>query len=153
MVDDIKVVKKNASESSFKTIASNTNSVFIEGCTCPKCHKKIIIGKDYYFCEGRKEESCDFVLKKETNKAKISENDIKKICNGKKTRELKMHSETKNKDYKARLRFDKEQNKVVLDFGAGNASVADVEIKCGLCQNGVGKVLKKVGQYGVYYKA
>ena len=72
--------------------------------------------------------------------------------NQKKTRELKMHSETKNKDYKARLKFDKEQNKVVLDFGVDNASVADVEIKCGLCQNGVGKVLKKVGQYGVYYK-
>ena len=152
VIDDIKVVKKNASENNFKTIASNANSVFIEGCTCPKCHKKILIGKDYYFCEGRKEESCDFVLKKELNKAKISENDIKNICNDKKTRELKMHSETKNKDYKARLRFDKEQNKVVLDFGAGNAFAEEVGIKCGLCQNGVGKVLKKVGQYGVYYK-
>lgn len=151
--DDIETVKRNAADNDFKTKASSANNTFVEDCTCPKCHKKIIVGKDYYFCQGRKEETCDFVLKKVINKAKISETDIKNICNGKKTRELKMYSEAKNKNYNARLKFDSEQNKVVLDFDSNKTSIGTKsDIKCGLCKGSLGNVFKRVGQFGTYYK-
>lgn len=148
IIDDIATVKRNAGENNFKSLANAANSTTIEGCACPKCHKKIIIGKDYYFCQGRKDGDCDFVLKKVINTAKITEADIKNICNGKATRELSMYSEAKAKKYKTALKFDNEQNKVVMVF-AQNGSTGEKFCDCPKCG---GAIVKRSGQYGDYYK-
>ncbi len=164
--DDIEQVKKNAKEAGFtQASAGAASSNYVGDCKCPKCSAKIIIGKNFYFCETSKDKKCNFIIKKQFNGANITENDIKSICTGKATRELKMHSEAKNKDYKARLKYDKEQEKVIMCFGdsvasKGNAngtvnsanSEAEQVTVCGLCESGEGKVWKRVGQYGAYYK-
>lgn len=114
IIDDINTVRKNASESDFKKISASAAK--IDGCVCPKCGGDILVGKDYYYCINRKDDNCDFVFKKQFNNATITESDIKKIAKGETTRKIKMHSETKNKDFEARLKFDKEERKVVMEF-------------------------------------
>ena len=117
VIDDIQTVKNNAAEHGFKQVPSGSfTSSKVEGCKCPKCGGDILIGKDYYYCEKRKDDACNFVLKKVINHAKISEADIKKIASGSTTKELKMHSDKKGKDYKACLKYDSDQEKVVMVF-------------------------------------
>ena len=168
VLDDIKQVELNAKEAGFtQASAGAASSNFVDGCKCPSCGGRIISGKSYYFCESGKEKKCGFVIKKQFNGAKITDNDIKTLCSGKPTRELKMHSEAKNKDYKARLKFDKKQSKIVMQFDSvsnssqtnvangtstDNKGAEDSGIMCGCCKDGKGKVWKRAGQYGTYYK-
>lgn len=117
VVDDIQTVKNNASINGFKQLPSGSySSKKVEGCKCPKCKKDILIGKTFYYCEGKKDNSCDFVIKKELNRAKISEEDIQKIANGKSTGSLSMYSEAKGKSYTATLKYSDKEKKIVMEF-------------------------------------
>lgn len=138
IIEDIQTVKKNAEENGIKQVAGSNK---INDCTCPKCGGNILIGKDYYYCSNRKDDTCDFVLRKEINHAKITEMDVKNIASGKYTRVLKMHSDSKDKDYTAYLKYDKEQGKAIL-------TTKKVIGKCG-CG---GDIVQKEGNYGTYYK-
>lgn len=167
VLDDIKQVEQNAKDAGFTKLAATASSNAVDGYTCPKCKAKIIKGKNYYFCENYKNSGCGFIIKKEFNGAKVSENDVKTLASGKATRELKMYSEAKQKEYKARLKYDGEQKKVIMTFGAtgtvaGKAGATNTTTSndeptvfmegCGICKNGTGKVWKRAGQFGTYYK-
>ena len=81
--------------------------------TCPCCGGNVKATKDYYLCENYKSEtnpSCNFIVGKNVFGASITENDMKQILAGEKTRTLKMHKGDKKWD--AQLMYLPEEKKV-----------------------------------------
>lgn len=105
---------------------------------CPKCGSKVVDGKDYYLCEQYKN-TCDFIVSHEMWGAKISKTELKKILDGKETKEMSF--DNKKKQWKATLLFDKKKN--ALSFGNGasqnssSKSSSKVVGKCPKCGGSV----------------
>lgn len=80
--------------------------------TCPSCNNgRVVKGKNYFRCEHYKN-TCQFILGKTYFNAKLTETEVKKILNGKPTKELSMSND--KKQWKARLIFDPKEKKVVF---------------------------------------
>lgn len=107
--------------------------------TCPACGHKVIEGKKYYLCEKYKN-GCDFILGKKYFNAKLTVTEVKKILNGKETKELSMSNDTKK--WKARLVFDPNQKRVV--FAKNNSKSMESFATCPTCKG-------KVRDTGKYY--
>lgn len=84
-------------------------------CKCPKCGKDI--GKfDWGMgCKGYKE-GCKVAIRKELFGAKLTERQMKTLIEKGKVKDIKCHSDKKNKDYTANLVMDYDTGKVNLDF-------------------------------------
>lgn len=70
---------------------------------CPKCKSSVVEGKSYYLCTEYKK-TCDFILGKELSGAKLTKTEVKKLLNGKETKELAFTWKS-GKTGKAKLQF------------------------------------------------
>jgi DNA topoisomerase-3 len=86
--------------------------------TCPSCGGKVLEGKNYFRCE-RYKNGCDFILGKTFFNAKLTATEVKKLLNGKETKELSMSNG--QKEWKAKLIFDTNQKKVVFASNKGGS--------------------------------
>lgn len=106
---------------------------------CPKCGGNIIDGKSFYLCENYKN-TCDVIIGHELWGAKITKTELKKILDGKETKEFNFKKDSK--EWKAKLIFDKAQGKLIFANGNGKAnnkssSSAKVVGKCPKCGSDV----------------
>ena len=60
---------------------------------CPKCGGAVLSGKNFYYCANYKK-SCDFLVRKVLIGAKLTEDDMKHLLSGKKTRKKKMKTKS-----------------------------------------------------------
>lgn len=79
---------------------------------CPRCHNQIRLGKTKngnanWFCTGYTN-GCTFRIWETFNGTKLSEKDIKLLCEGSKTNLKKFISKKNGAEYKARLYLDKD---------------------------------------------
>jgi len=82
---------------------------------CPICKRKIVEGKNSFYCSGFKEnEICKFSIWKNILGATISENDAKILLSGKKTNRKKMKSKV-GKEFSAKLYLS--NGEVKFEFG------------------------------------
>lgn len=79
--------------------------------TCPACGSGVKETAKFFLCENYKN-PCTFILGKDYFGAKLTLTEVKKILNGKETKELNMSKGTK--EWKAKLIFDSSQRKVVF---------------------------------------
>lgn len=113
---------------------------------CPVCKGTVIEGKNYYLCEHYKN-PCTFILGKTFFNAKISATEVKKLLNGKETKELSMSNNQKT--WKAKLIYDKTQQKVIFSSGqsarSGGSKLSEATglPKCSSC----GGTLKESEKY------
>lgn len=112
MIDYIKISTENMKNMNVH-LQKNSNSIG----TCPKCGKSFIEGKSYYLCTGYdkgKPNSCNFVVPKVLWGSKISVNEMKKILEGKETKEysFKIEKNGQKKEWTAKLVFNKSKGKI-----------------------------------------
>lgn len=79
--------------------------------SCPICNGQVLETKNYFRCEHYKN-GCDFILGKSFFNAKLTATEVKKLLDGKPTKELSMSNDTKS--WKTQLIFDKSQNRVTF---------------------------------------
>lgn len=116
---------------------------------CPVCGGPITVGKNYYYC-GKKDGDnviYDFIIGKTYAGAKITDKDVENICSGKKTRPLQMTSKA-GKQFKGMLFWNKEENKIGMEFANSFSSNKEGLFKC----HCGGDVIKLNGKYGAFYK-
>ena len=85
--------------------------------TCPLCGGRVLEGKEFYRCEHYKN-PCEFVLAKTFFNAKLTTTEVKKLLNGKETKELTMTNGTKT--WTGKLIYDTNQKKIVFAPRNGN---------------------------------
>ncbi|WP_368263009.1 type IA DNA topoisomerase [Clostridium disporicum] len=119
-IDDIK-------NSSMSKVSNNSNAEVLGAC--PKCGKPFKEGKDFYLCSGYKA-TCDVILPKTFMGAKISKAEMKKILNGKETKELKFSKKdgTETKEWTAKLMYDSNLGKIA--FAKNNSAKTNSEMNC-----------------------
>jgi DNA topoisomerase-3 len=49
---------------------------------CPVCGKELLASSNYFYCVGRQNKTCNFILKRELFKAKFSESELAKLLSG-----------------------------------------------------------------------
>lgn len=79
---------------------------------CPICGKALLDMKFSFKCEDT---TCNFSCQKEILGAKITDSDLQKIINNK-SPEFKFISNKTQKEFKAKLKLDREEKKVVFDI-------------------------------------
>lgn len=84
---------------------------------CPKCGKPAVETKNYIMCSNYKNDKtpCNFIFKKQICEKKLTENDIKKILDGKETRMIKFKSKA-GKPFEAALCYNSSNGKVEFVF-------------------------------------
>lgn len=119
-IDDIK-------NSSMSKVSNNSNAEVLGAC--PKCGKPFKEGKDFYLCSGYKA-TCDVILPKTFMGAKISKAEMKKILNGKETKELKFSKKdgAETKEWTAKLMYDSNLGKIA--FAKNNSAKTNSEMNC-----------------------
>lgn len=126
MIEDYKKTKVAVSQNSDKEVLGK----------CPKCSGNVFEGKNYYLCEHYKN-SCDFVLGKEFSGAKVSKTEVKKLLNGKQTKELEFTWKS-NKKGKAKLILEKGKYKLVFDNPTDTKTTSTKSLgKCPTCGGNV----------------
>lgn len=84
--------------------------------TCPNCGKDVIEGSKYYVCSGYSKEGngCNLVIGKVMWGAKIPASEVKKLLEGKVTKEFqfKMEKDGVKKEWKTSLIYDNENKKL-----------------------------------------
>lgn len=108
-------------------VVSNIGDKEVLG-TCPACGKKVILGKDFYLCEAYKK-GCNFIVGQNMYGAKISKTEVKKILNGKETKEFEFAKD--GKTWKAKLAFDKAQKKTIFVREGSPGGIIGKCPKCG----------------------
>lgn len=89
---------------------------------CPLCGKNVFEGKQSYFCEGYKANpKCNFTIWKAVCGANITLADAKLLIEGKSTAPKKMKSKA-GKAFSAKLKYDKNENKIKFDFENKNTN-------------------------------
>lgn len=88
---------------------------------CPKCGAPVIDGKKYYLCSKYKN-PCDFIVGKTQFGAKIGKTEIKKLLDGKETKELNFKF-VSGKTGKGTLKYDKTQSKLVILFSKSTGKI------------------------------
>ena len=113
--------------------------------TCPKCKRAVKEGKNTYFCSGYSKEpevtdACDFILSKNILGAKLTATEVKKLLNGKPTKELtfkKANGDTWKSPLSlsdtGELVFGTKKNK-------GEQQMTELNITCPVCG---GKIIEK----------
>lgn len=104
--------------------------------TCPICGGKVIESAKYFLCENYKK-SCTLIIGKTYFNAKLTATEVKKLLNGKETKELSMSNDTKQ--WKAKLVFDSEQKKIVFASNKNSSNGGEVKI-IGTCPTCGGNV-------------
>ena len=147
IIEEVEKMKGNRQSSS----SSKSSAMTLDDVTCPHCGGKIKVTDRFYLCEnyGKEDDKCKFIIKTMQNEAKIKEEDIKDLCNGKETRTMKMKSKDGKKAYSVKLKASKETGKI--DFVFDNTAPSGTATKLVHSQDG-GQVVKKEGQFGVYYE-
>lgn len=112
MIDYIKISTENMKNMNVQ-LQKSSNSIGV----CPKCGRNFIEGKSYYLCTGYekgKPNSCNFVVPKVLWGSKISVNEMKKILEGKETKEypFKIEKNGQKKEWTAKLVFNKSKGKI-----------------------------------------
>lgn len=121
MIDDFKKTKFSISNIGDREVLG----------TCPKCGKKVFVGKDYYMCEGYKKD-CDFIIPILMFGAKVSKTEVKKILTGKETKEFEFKKGSK--EWKAKLVYDKDEKRVIYAKRGNSNSKGSGEV-IGKCPN------------------
>lgn len=124
MIEYIKEVTEDMLKMSFRL----EDDIEVLGI-CPKCGKSVKEGKSYYLCTGYKKD-CDFIIGKTFLGAKITKTEVKKILNGKPTKEFSFKKG--DKTWKAKLTYDKTQNK--LSFGTNSTDSNTSKLTCPKCK-------------------
>lgn len=95
---------------------SSPSSNYVSNAVCPICGRRVKKTSKYYLCENYKvdESPCTFVIGQEINGAKISDIDIKALCDGEQTK-TKTFISKNGKHYKAKLSLEN-QGKLKFDF-------------------------------------
>jgi len=109
MVEDFKHTKMKVHASS---TSSSSSSKEVIG-TCPKCSSDVIEGKTFYLCTKYKN-PCDFVVGKKIMGASISKTEMKKLLNGKQTKELTFTWKSLNKGNASLILDDQGNTKFVF---------------------------------------
>lgn len=112
----------------------------LDGVICPICGGEVVeTAKGYKCANYSKEDGCKFYMGKDFLKAKITDKEIRQICDGKKTKMLKMTSPKSGKSFTAALKFNSDTNKIEFDFDDS------VGIKCPTCGKELVKFKSKDG--------
>lgn len=83
---------------------------------CPLCKSNVLVGKSYYLCEQYKQ-SCDFILNPVLLGKQIPVKQVQKLLEKNLTDTINgFRSEAKNKDFSAKLSYDKENKKLTFVF-------------------------------------
>lgn len=123
---------------------------------CPLCGRPVIVRDKYYTCSNYKgnideNNPCLFIIGKETFGAKINEKNAKLLIEGKETSEMNFKSKN-GKEYKAKLCYSKEEQKIKLIFSnENNKSSVKVQEKTGeKCPKCGHDMVLKEGKYGKF---
>lgn len=127
MIEDYKKTKVAVSQHSDKEVLGK----------CPKCSGNVVEGKNFYLCEHYKN-TCDVVLGKEFSGAKISKTEVKKLLNGKTTKELEFTWKSGTKG-KAKLILEHGKYKLVFDNPTADTKTSSSKSfgKCPTCGGNV----------------
>lgn len=124
--------------------------------TCPIDGGKVFMTDNGFICENHHavkqadgnwtNNGCAFAIPRSfkifaKNQKPLSEQDGKLLISGQKTGLIKFHSSKKNKDYEAKLYYDKEKQRLRLSFEDST------RFKCPLCQR---PLVERSGKYGKF---
>lgn len=121
MKDYIKEMIADIDKKTFKSVLSGKSSGGVGASVgkCPVCGSNVIMGKKVYFCETYnpedKAKSCSFIVGRTVGGANLPKTDIEKVLSGKKSKALNMTSKKGNK-FKAKVYWDKTENKLMFEF-------------------------------------
>lgn len=131
---------------------------YVDGIRCPICKGTIKTSEKNWHCENnevsvldengevvRNEKGyplrvCNFFVPKEYCGGKLTEGDVKNLCNDKITRKIEFVSQKTNKPYTAALRFNKQTRKIDFEFEA-------IKNICPICKKGEIRQSKEKGSW------
>jgi len=84
---------------------------------CPKCGKDVFIGPKAYFCVGRKDNTCDFIMYRQTAGANFTPEMVSDLLTGK-TLDNVVCFTKEGEEYQAGFRLDKEKDTLMkINYG------------------------------------
>lgn len=102
-------------------------------CTCPRCGGNILPGKKGYYCSGYKN-GCASALWNNVNEAKITENDIKRLMEGKTiTKKMTTKDGTRKWDQKLKMVINEETNVMEYQFIKEESATKKLDFDCPKC--------------------
>ena len=106
---------------------------------CPICKKDVLIGKNFYFCQDYKNEktegSCSFVFSKKFGGTTINKTELKKLLDGKQTKEMEFTWKSGSKStVSLKLKADGSLDFISSNAKSSTTSAASNEV-IGKCPN------------------
>lgn len=108
-VDDIIEATKNSKKT---TISSGVESIG----KCPYCSREMRESKTNYYCPGYKDNSCQFIIKKEYKSKKLTKANVKQLLEKGRTKKMKGFVSDKGKPFEAALVRNDDKRRIEYDF-------------------------------------